>query len=88
MTLKATGDSDAADTTYGNEEFLQWLAERSITPYMGTRDSIHRKNSPSYIRTKVDSDDEDRLRCLAYRLVGFCSCCTKKRFLGKSVFRP
>jgi transposase len=38
----------AADTTYGNGEFLQWLADRSITPYMRTRDSIHRKNSPFY----------------------------------------
>jgi transposase len=38
----------AADTTYGNGEFLQWLAERSITPYMRTRDSIHRKRSPFY----------------------------------------
>jgi len=41
-------DSVAADTTYGNGEFLQWLAERDITPYMRTRDSIHRKNSPFY----------------------------------------
>ena len=38
----------AADTTYGNGEFLQWLADRSITPYTRTRDSIHRKNSPFY----------------------------------------
>src|SRR5208282_6472322 len=35
-------------TTYGNGEFLQWLADRNITPYMRTRDSIHRKNSPFY----------------------------------------
>ena len=27
-------ESVAADTTYGNGEFLQWLAGRSITPYM------------------------------------------------------
>ena len=38
----------AADTTYGNGEFLQWLVDRSITPYMRTRDSIHRKNNPVY----------------------------------------
>jgi len=43
-----TPESVAADTTYGNGEFLQWLAERSITSYMRTRDSIHRKNSPFY----------------------------------------
>src|SRR5678809_1389015 len=42
-------ESVAADTTYGNGEFLQWLADRSITPYMRTRDSIHRKNSPFYV---------------------------------------
>ena len=41
-------ESVAADTTYGNGEFLQWLEDRSITPYMRTRDSIHRKNSPFY----------------------------------------
>jgi len=41
-------ESVAADTTYGNGEFLQWLSEREITPYMRTRDSIHRKNSPFY----------------------------------------
>jgi hypothetical protein len=41
-------ESVATDTTYGNGEFLGWLAERNITPYMRTRDSIHRKNSPFY----------------------------------------
>jgi hypothetical protein len=41
-------ESVGADTTYGNGEFLQWLANRSITPYMRTRDSIHRKNSPFF----------------------------------------
>ena len=41
-------ESVAADTTYGNGVFLQWLADRNITPYMRTRDSIHRKNSPFY----------------------------------------
>src|SRR6266576_4479575 len=41
-------ESVAADTTYGNGEFVQWLADRTITPYIRTRDSIHRKNSPFY----------------------------------------
>ena len=41
-------ESVAADTTYGNGEFLQRLAERDITPYMRTRDSVHRKKSPFY----------------------------------------
>jgi transposase len=41
-------ESVAADTAYGNGEFLQWLSDRSITPYMRTRDRIHRKNSPFF----------------------------------------
>src|SRR6266702_2802163 len=41
-------ESVAADTTYGNGEFMQWLAERRITPYMRTRDSALRKNNPGY----------------------------------------
>src|SRR5580658_447198 len=41
-------ESVVADTTYGNGEFLQWLLERDITPYMRTRDSALRKNSPLY----------------------------------------
>ena len=41
-------ESVAADTTYGNGEFLQWLLDRGITPYMRTRDSALRKNSPLY----------------------------------------
>src|SRR5437764_1213329 len=36
--------SVAADATYGNGEFLQWLLDRGITPYMRTRDSTLRKN--------------------------------------------
>ena len=41
-------DSIAADATYGNGEFLQWLLGRGITPYMRTRDSALRKNNPGY----------------------------------------
>src|SRR6201987_2530935 len=41
-------ESLAADTTYGNGEFLQWLADRSITPYMRTRARIHRKRGPFF----------------------------------------
>jgi transposase InsO family protein len=39
-------ESVTADTTYGNGEFLQWLADRDITPYMRTRDSIPQKEEP------------------------------------------
>src|SRR5246127_4723561 len=41
-------ESVAADTTYGNGEFLHWLLERGITPYMRTRDSIHKKKCGLY----------------------------------------
>src|SRR5206468_3390681 len=41
-------ESVAADATYGNGEFLQWLMERGITPYMRTRDSALRNNNPLY----------------------------------------
>jgi len=38
----------SADATYGNGEFLQWLLDRGITPYMRTRDNVLRKNNPGY----------------------------------------
>jgi Transposase DDE domain len=38
----------AGFSSYGNGEFLQWLLDRKITPYMRTRDSVHRKKSPFY----------------------------------------
>jgi len=41
-------ESVVADATYGNGEFLQWLLNRGITPYMRTRDSALRKNNPGY----------------------------------------
>jgi hypothetical protein len=41
-------ESVVADTTYGNGEFLQWLADRNVTAYMRTRDSALRKNNPGY----------------------------------------
>jgi hypothetical protein len=59
-------ESVAADTTYGNGEFLQWLADRNITPYMRTRDSIHRKNSPFYGPERFTYEAEnDRYICPA-----------------------
>ena len=41
-------ESVAADTTYGNGEFLQWLGDRNVTAYMRTRDRALRKNNPGY----------------------------------------
>src|SRR5476649_1898259 len=59
-------ESVAADTTYGNGEFLQWLADRNITPYMRTRDSIHRKNSPFYGPERFTYElEHDRYICPA-----------------------
>jgi hypothetical protein len=40
--------SIAADASYGNGEFLQWLMDREITPYMPTRDAVGRTRSPFY----------------------------------------
>jgi hypothetical protein len=40
--------SVAADATYGNGEFLQWLLGRGIIPYMRTRHSALRKNNLLY----------------------------------------
>jgi transposase len=40
--------SVVADATYGNGEFLQWLLDRGITPWMRTRDNARRKRSPFY----------------------------------------
>ncbi len=40
--------SIAADASYGNGEFLQWLMDRDIAPYMPTRDTVGRTRSPFY----------------------------------------
>ena len=59
-------ESVAADTTYGNGEFLQWLADRNITPYMRTRDSIHRKRSPFFAPERFTYElEHDRYICPA-----------------------
>src|SRR5690348_13576219 len=59
-------ESVVADTTYGNGEFLQWLADRNITSYMRTRDSIHRKRSPFFGPERFTYEaDKDRYICPA-----------------------
>lgn len=40
--------SIAADASYGNGAFLQWLMDRAITPYMPTRDAVGRTKSPLF----------------------------------------
>src|SRR5260370_1046065 len=65
-------ESVAADTTYGNGEFLQWLADRSITPYMRTRDSIHRKRSPFFGPEHFTYEPENnRYLCAAGQLLSY-----------------
>src|SRR6202049_1241497 len=64
--------SVAADTTYGNGEVLQWLANRHITPYMRTRDSIHRKNSPFFGPERFTYEPENnRYICPAGQLLNY-----------------
>src|SRR6266853_1533927 len=65
-------ESVAADTTYGNGEFLQWLANRSITPYMRTRDSIHRKRSPFFGPERFTYEPgHDRYICPAGQIMNY-----------------
>jgi len=65
-------ESVVADTTYGNGEFLQWLADRNITPYMRTRDSIHRKRSPFFPPERFTYDPENnRYLCPAGQVLNY-----------------
>jgi hypothetical protein len=58
--------SIAADATYGNGDFLQWLLDRGITPYMRTRDSALRKNNPGYGPERFTYlPENNRYRCPA-----------------------
>jgi hypothetical protein len=70
----------AADTTYGNGEFLQWLADRCITPYMRTRDSIHRKNSPFYGPERfIYQPESNSYRCPAGQQLNYGGRCARNR---------
>ena len=65
-------ESVAADTTYGNGEFLQWLQERSITPYLRTRESVLRKNNPLYGPDRFTYlPESNRYRCPAGEHLNF-----------------
>src|ERR1700741_3652005 len=67
-----TPQSVAADTTYGNGEFLQWLADRSITAYMRTRDIIHRKRSPFFGPERFTYQPEhNRYLCPAGQILNY-----------------
>src|ERR1700721_1382489 len=73
-------ESVAADTTYGNGEFLQWLADRSITPYMRTRDSIHRKRSPFFGPERFRYEPENnRYICPAGQPLNYARWVLRKR---------
>ena len=59
-------ESVAADTTYGKGEFLQWLLDRDIMPYMRTRDNARRKKNPGYGPERFTYQPEsNRYRCPA-----------------------
>ena len=73
-------ESLAADTTYGNGEFLQWLAEREITPYMRTRDSIHRQNNPFYgLERFTYLPESNSYRCPAWQPLNYGGCNLRNR---------
>jgi len=73
-------ESVAADTTYGNGEFLQWLADRSITPYMRTRDSVHRKRSPFFGPERFTYEaEQDRYICPAGQFLNYGGRCARNR---------
>src|SRR6202165_1062807 len=79
--------SVAADATYGNGEFLQWLMERGITPYMRTRDSALRKNSPLYGPERVTYlPESNSYRCPAGQQLNFVGLNVRTRthaYLGR-----
>jgi hypothetical protein len=81
-------ESVAADTTYGNGEFLQWLTERSITPYMRTRESIRRKNSPFYGPERFTYQPESNsYRCPAGEQLNYVGLNVRNRahaYIGRS----
>jgi hypothetical protein len=73
-------ESAAADATYGNGEFLQWLMERGITPYMRTRDNALRKNNPLYGPDRFTYPPEsNRYRCPAGEQLTFVSLNVRNR---------
>jgi len=65
-------ESLAADTTYGNGEFLQWLLARGITPYRRTRDNARRKNNPGYGPERfIYLPESNRYRCPAGKFLNY-----------------
>ncbi len=81
-------ESVAADTTYGNGEFLQWLADRNITPYMRTRDSALRKNNPGYGPERFTyQPDSNTYRCPAGEQLNYVGLNVRNRahaYIGSS----
>jgi hypothetical protein len=80
--------SMTADATYGNGEFVQWLTERNITPYMRTRDSFHRKNSPFYGPERFTYQPENNsYRCPAGQQLNYVGLNVRNRahaYIGSS----
>src|ERR1700691_925086 len=81
-------ESVGADTTYGNGEFLQWLIERDITPYMRTRESALRRNSPFYGPERFEYQPESNsYRCPAGEQLNYVGLNVRNRahaYIGSS----
>ena len=78
----------AADATYGNGEFLQWLLDRSITLYLRTRDNALRKNNPGYGPERFTYlPESNRYRCPAgeqLNYVGLNVCNRAHAYIGSA----
>jgi len=73
-------ESLAADTTYGNGEFLQWLLARGITPYRRTRDNARRKNNPGYGPERfIYLPESNRYRCPAGKFLNYVGLSVRNR---------
>ncbi len=72
--------SVAADATYGNGEFLQWLMERGIPPYRRTRERALRQNNPLYGPHRFTYlADSNRSRCPAGEQLNYVGRNVRKR---------
>ena len=84
--------SVVADATYGNGEFLQWLMERNITPYMRTRDSALRKNNPGYGPDRFTYlPESNRYLCPAGEQLNYVGLNVRNRapaYIGNTITNP
>src|SRR5207245_769806 len=66
-----------------NGEFLQWLLDRGITPYMRTRDSALRKNNPFYGPERFTYlPESNRYLCPAGQQLNYVGLNVRNRAIG------